>query len=348
MENLGQKQNIVIRRIKKGKHGHHGGAWKVAMADFALAMMALFLVLWIINSSNEQQRAAISGYFQDPKAYSEGTKVPSKYVIDMGGTPPNMADNVSESATPDPKEILHADEIESMAEAIEKRRMEQKMEAIAASINASPTLSPFKNQLLLDITTEGLRLQIVDQTNRPMFDSGSARLKYYSEDILWELAPLLASMNNRLSISGHTDSSRNTRIRDEDDGNWVLSAQRADSARRALMEAGVPKSQVAQVIGMGDTAPINIDDPYNAMNRRISITLLNKRAEASVRDRGAEADADDDKSDLDFINDEKETTEDERREIMKKADQILQDLRKKRESGDNSYDNPPNRNEAFW
>src|SRR5690554_2990992 len=193
----------------------------------------------------------------------------------MGGSPPGMAENIAESETVRPDQVLHAEEIESIAEAIERRRMESQLKQIQARIDASATLSPFKDQLLLDITTEGLRLQIVDKTNRPMFDTGSARLKYYSEDILWELAPLMAAMDNRLSIAGHTDAARMGGVDESEDANWSLSAIRADSARRALMEAGVPKAQIAQVIGMGDTAPLDAEDPYAAVNRRISITLLN-------------------------------------------------------------------------
>ena len=339
MENLGPHQNIIVRRYKKAKHDDHGGAWKVAMADFALAMMALFLVLWVINSSNEQQRAAISGYFQDPKAFEEGKKVPSKYVIDLGGSP-STADNIAESESIDPEKILQADEIESMAEAIEQRRMEEMKAKIEARIDASPTLSPFKDQFLLDITTEGLRIQIVDQTKRPMFDPGSARLKYYSEDILWELAPLIATMDHRVSITGHTDSSKLGGARDEDDGNWSLSSLRADAARRALMEAGVPKSQVAEVIGMGDTAPLKADDPGAEINRRISITLLNKKSEETLRERGD--------TNVEFINGDDSAAEDARTPVINQAGSLLEQLRKQRESKDNSYDNPPNKNEVFW
>lgn len=340
MENLGPHQNIVVRRYKKGRHDEHGGAWKVAMADFALAMMALFLVLWVINSSNEQQRAAISGYFQDPKAYEDGAKVPSKYVIDLGGSP-STADNIAESETLDPEKILQAEEIESMADAIERKRLEEMKAQIEARIDASPTLSPFKDQFLLDITTEGLRLQIVDQTKRPMFDPGSARLKYYSEDILWELAPLIASMDHRVSITGHTDSSKLGGVRDEDDGNWSLSAMRADAARRALMEAGVPKTQIAEVIGMGDTAPLKADDPAAEINRRISITLLNKKSDETLRERGD--------ANVEFINGEQDKDKgDERKPVINQAGSLLEQLRKQRERRDNSYDNPPNKNEVFW
>jgi len=337
MENLGPHQNIIIRRYKKGKHEAHGGAWKVAMADFALAMMALFLVLWIINSSNEQQRAAISGYFQDPKAYEEGSKVPSAYVIDLGGSP-SQADNIAESMQLDPEKILQAEQIESMAEAIERHRMEQMQSQIEAKINASPTLSPFKDQLLLDITTEGLRLQIVDQTKRPMFAPGSAQLKYYSEDILWELAPVIATMDHRISIVGHTDAARLGNTRDADDGNWSLSAMRADAARRALMEAGVEKHQIAEVIGMGDTAPLKPDDPYAPVNRRISVTLLNKHATEAVEDRAGG----------DGKPAEETENEDERTPVINQAGSLLEKLRKEREARDNAYDNPPNQEELTW
>jgi len=340
MEKLSPHQNIIVRRYKKGKHEDHGGAWKVAMADFALAMMALFLVLWVINSSNEQERAAISGYFQDPKAFEEGKRVPSKYVIDLGGSP-STSDNIAISETIDPEKILQADEIESLADAIEQHRMQEMKANIEAVIKASPTLSPFKNQLLLDITTEGLRLQIVDQTNRPMFDQGSAHLKYYSEDILWELAPVLSGLDHRLQITGHTDSSGVSHLREEDDVNWGLSSSRADSARRALMEAGVPKTQIAQVIGMGDTAPLVPDDPAAAVNRRISITMLNKKFDEGVKGRGGAG------ADVEFINDGS-APEDERTPVINRTGTMLEELRQQRERADNPYDNPPNKEEAFW
>lgn len=329
-------QTIVIRRIKKNAAGHHGGAWKVAMADFALAMMALFLVLWIISSSSEEQRLAISGYFKDPRGFEGKGMAPSNYVIDLGGSP-SEADNIAESEAIDPEKILQANQIESMAEAIERRRLESMQKQIQERIDASPTLSPFKNQLLLDISSEGLRLQIVDKTNRPMFDAGSARLKYYSEDILWELAPLLVSLEHRLSISGHTDASRAGGQRDEDDINWNLSSLRADAARRALMEAGIPKTQIAQVIGMGDTAPLQPDDPYNAMNRRISIVMLNKKSDDTVRDRaGGE-------TELKFINEGDAKPNDARSPVINEAGSLLERMRQAREQPDNSYDNPPNR-----
>ena len=340
MENLGQS-NIIIRRIKKNRHDDHGGAWKVAMADFALAMMALFIVLWLTNSSNEAEREAIAGYFQDPQAYEDGKRIPSAYVIDLGGTP-TTADNTAVSETLDPEKILQAEEIESLAEAIERQRLEQLKAEIEAKIEASPTLSPFKNQMTIDITTEGLRIQIVDQTKRPMFNTGSAVLKYYSEDILYELAPMLMTVENKLSITGHTDADAYYENNPEDDVNWELSARRANAARRALMEAGIEKSQIAQILGMGDTAPLDINNPEGDINRRIAIVLLNKKAQEGVESRtGGNGPK--------FINDgEAENIPDERKPVINTSGSLIEGLKDDRERLDNSYDTPPNEEESFW
>ncbi|MGK0247339.1 MAG: chemotaxis protein MotB [Oleispira sp.] len=340
MENLGQR-TIIIRRIKKNRHEDHGGAWKVAMADFALAMMALFIVLWLTNSSNEAEREAIEGYFQDPQGYEEGQRMPSAYVIDFGGTP-NTADNDAISEAVDPEKILQAEEIESLAEAIERKRLEQLKAEIEAKIAASSTLSPFKNQMTIDITTEGLRIQIVDQTKRPMFNAGSAILKYYSEDILYELAPMLTTVDNKLSITGHTDTDAYYENNPEDDVNWELSARRANSARRALMEAGIEKSQIAQILGMGDTAPLDINNPESDINRRIAIVLLNRKAQKGIESRSGG-------SKPDIINKSgSENTKDARKPVVNTSGSLIETLKEDRERLDNSYDTPPNEEERFW
>jgi chemotaxis protein MotB len=340
MENLGQ-HTIIIRRIKKNRHEHHGGAWKVAMADFALAMMALFMVLWLTNASNETEREAIAGYFQDPQAYEESQRLPSAYVIDLGGTP-TTADNAAISETLDPERILQAEEIESLAEAIERQRLEQLKAEIEAKIDASPTLSPFQNQMTIDITTEGLRIQIVDQTKRPMFNAGSAILKYYSEDILYELAPMLMTVDNKLSITGHTDTDASYDNNPEDDVNWELSARRANSARRALMAAGIKKSQIAQILGMGDTAPLDINNPESDINRRIAIVLLNSKAQKGIESRSGG-------SKPKFINQgESENNKDVRTPVINTSGSVIENLKEDRERLDNSYDTPPNKAERFW
>lgn len=330
-----EHQNVIIRRVKKGHHGHHGGAWKVALADFAMAMMALFLILWIINSSNEEEIAAVAGYFNDPAAYEDGKKVPSKWVIDLGGSP-SVQNNVAVSETVDPTKVLQAEEIESAAEAIEKARLEEMQSDFQEKINQSATLSPYKDQLKVDITSEGLRIQIVDKTNRPMFDPGSARLKYYAEDILYELAPILTSVPNRISITGHTDSSGSTNPWDP--GNWELSAGRANSARRTLSDAGLEEVKVAQVVGMGDKAHFNIDDPTDPVNRRIAIVVLNKRTDKAIASRAG------------GYTEEGERQQDEVREdAINRSGSLLDELQQRREDEANQYDEPPDvQDEAFW
>ena len=331
-----EQHNVIIRRVKKGHDAHHGGAWKVAMADFAMAMMALFLILWLINSSNEEEIVKVPGYFNDPAAYEDGTKVPSKWVIDLGGSP-SVQDNVATSPTVDPTKVLQAEEIESAADAIEQARLESMESEFQQKINDSATLSPYKDQIKVDITSEGLRIQVVDKTNRPMFDPGSSRLKYYAEDILYEMAPILAAVPNRISISGHTDSSGTSNAWDA--GNWELSAGRANSARRALGDAGLEEEKIAQVVGMGDKAHFDIGDPTNAINRRIAIVVLNKRMDKAIASRagGYSEEGDVGKDDV------------ERDEAINRTGSLLDELQNQRNDETNQYDAPPDvEDEAFW
>lgn len=329
MENLGPQPPIVIRRGGRVRHEDHGGAWKVAMADFALALMALFLVLWIINNSTEDERKAISGYFQDPRAFEDGRLAPSATPIDLGGSPSIQA-NVGQDGASDPMVDLQANPRSSDGE--DQDQLEHLEQMLEELIIASPTLSPFKNQIMLDMTTEGLRLQIVDRRERPMFETGSARLTYYTEDILWELAPTLAQSSLSISVTGHTDAMPNNPTGlAEDNGNWLLSAARADAARFALVEAGVANQQIARVVGMGDTAPYNPDDPTAAVNRRIGLLLLRPKAEKREQE-------------LDYF--EQQQDEDRRAQQTEnaagRADSDVGRVQQNRDRPDNQYDNPPN------
>ncbi len=330
-----EQRNIIIRRIKKGHAAHHGGAWKVALADFAMAMMALFLLLWILNNSNEEEVEAIAGYFKDPQAFADGKKVPSKWVIDLGGSP-SVQNNIAVSETVDPTKVLQAEEIESAAEAIERSRLEAMESEFQEKINQSATLSPYKDQLKVDITSEGLRIQVVDKTNRPMFDPGSSRLKYYAEDILYELAPILSSVPNRISITGHTDSSGSANPWDP--GNWELSAGRANAARRTLSDAGLEEAKIAQVVGMGDKAHFDISDPTNAINRRIAIVVLNKRTDKAIASRAGG-----------YVEEGAAVQDEQREEAVGRTGSLLDELQQQRENEDNQYDEPPDvQDEAFW
>ncbi len=331
-----EQRNVVIKRVKKGHEAYHGGAWKVAMADFAMAMMALFLILWLINSSNEEEIAKVAGYFNDPQSAEEGSKTNSQWVIDLGGSPA-VQDNVAESQTIDPTKILQAEEIESAAEAIERARLETMEAEFQQQIDASSTLSPYRDQIKVDITSEGVRIQIVDKTNRPMFDPGSARLKYYAEDILYEMAPIFGAVPNRISITGHTDSSGGKSAWAA--GNWELSASRANSARRALGDAGLSEDKIAQVVGMGDKAHFNIAEPESAINRRIAIVVLNKRTDKAIASRAGGYIEEGNLGDADADRDT----------AINRSGSILDDLQKQRDDETNQYDAPPDvEDEAFW
>lgn len=279
-------QPIIVKKVIK-KHDHHGGSWKVAFADFAVAMMAFFFLMWILNSTNETQKKAIEGYFKDPAGVSQSGG--SRYVIDLGGSPQALdANNETrgyDSDYVDPEGVLSAAAIESAADKIERERLKDLMAELEQRIEESEAMRPFKNQLLLDITKEGLRIQIIDQSKRPMFDPGGAQLKYYTRDILLELGSFLSGVPNSIKLTGHTDAAK---YADDDDfGNWELSADRANAARRTLVEGGMSLDKVAEVVGLADRALFDEKRPLDPVNRRIALIVLNKRSAAEIQRNAA-------------------------------------------------------------
>lgn len=274
-----KKQPIVIKRIKKVAGGHHGGAWKIAYADFVTAMMAFFLLMWLLGSTSSEDRAAIADYFQNPSAI-QGPGGASTSMIKLGGAmeiPRGSGDPLTQPAAPDIEDMLQ-----------EQQRLDELMEQLREQIENTPSLSEFKDQLLLDITSEGLRIQIVDQRNRPMFDLGSAELRYYTREILQELAKTLATVPNYLSISGHTDSTPFTGVR-PNYTNWELSSDRANAARRELHSGGVPMDKFGRVVGLADSVHFDKENPLAPINRRISIIVLNQATERAIGLREEEA-----------------------------------------------------------
>jgi chemotaxis protein MotB len=278
-----EEQPIIVKRKKKVVAGHHGGSWKVAFADFATAMMAFFLVLWLTSTASPEQIEAVEGYFRDPVGFTEGG---SPNPIDLEGSA-----SVVESSSQDVAENqirIEDEQIEEMAQSLEQKQMQELFQDLKERIESSETLQQFKDQLLIDITDEGLRIQIVDRSQRPMFGSGSAQLKYYSQDILFELAKPLGAVPNKLSITGHTDS---TPFGGRPGyTNWELSADRANTARRALVAGGVGQVQIARVVGLSDSVLFNADEPTAPVNRRISIIVLNKKAADNIRSSAAQSD----------------------------------------------------------
>ncbi len=276
-------QPVIIVRKKKGHgHGHHGGSWKVAFADFMTAMMAFFLLLWILQSTTREEQLAIAGYFNEPG---------SRYVIGPGGANPDVIE-----LTPRPQHAesaqdtstipeLTEDELRRQLEQAELDQLEELRDQLEAEISMDSVFELLKDQILIDFTALGLRIQIVDKEQRPMFDIGSARLKYYSTDVLHALAPIINKVPNKISVTGHTDSTPYGAGASYT--NWELSADRANSARRALLEGSYPEAKVATVQGMGSIAPLLEDKPTDPINRRIAIIVLKKAVSDALASGGS-------------------------------------------------------------
>jgi chemotaxis protein MotB len=285
---------IIVKRKRGGGNGHHGGAWKVAYADFVTAMMAFFMVMWLVASITKEQRAAMFEYFKNPSMEvgksvkaapgQAGPGGASTAVINMGGgmDAPKALNTPDEGMAPDlPKpEKVTEDEALKIARQVERKQLESLLQELREAIDKSVALEPFKDQLLLDITPEGLRIQIVDKQNRPMFDLGKSVLKDYTSQILHEVAKYLNTVPNRISVSGHTDSNAYGSTRNYT--NWELSADRANAARRALLEGGLEQAKIARVVGLASSVLFDRQNPYNPINRRISIIVMTKSAEATA------------------------------------------------------------------
>ena len=259
---------IIIKRPVRAA-AHHGGAWKIAFADFMTAMMAFFLVMWLLSTSSPKQLAGIAEQFKMPLkvALSGGQKSStSTSVIPGGGTDPTHADG----------EVKQSD-----SEADDGKRLDELKQRLDDMIEASPVLKQFRPQLLIDITPEGLRIQIVDSSNRPMFDRSSAMVVSYMRTILHEIGPVLNEQPNKITLSGHTDATQYTQG-DKSYSNWELSADRANASRRELISGGMGDKKVLRVMGVASSMHLNQDDPFAPINRRISIVVLNKRAQTEI------------------------------------------------------------------
>lgn len=283
MEKNSAQQPIIIKKKKGRGHGHHGGSWKVALADFMTAMMAFFLLMWLLGSTSPEEKKAISGYFKDPG---------SPYVVGEGGadlgvisqerpiqrSEANENDDATASNMEDVdsyQQDLTEEQLKKEMERIENQQLEELKQQLETEINALDSVFQIiKDQILIDFTALGLRIQIVDKDQRPMFDVGSANLKPYSADVLHALAPILNKVKNKISITGHTDSKPYGAGATYT--NWELSADRANAARRALQEGAYPEAKVATVQGMGSAAPFLVDRPDEPINRRIAIIVLKK------------------------------------------------------------------------
>lgn len=292
---MDKTQPIIIRRIKKTAGGHHGGAWKVAYADFVTAMMAFFLVMWLVGIASKEQKAAVSEYFKNPSAVEGAAAIPGTSSLGPGGASDKMIPTANALSMPggvgprvgDPGEATRSriptdaqEDARAAAAAEDRRQLDELRKELEAAIEKSQALAPFKDQLLIDLTPEGLRVQIVDRMNRPMFDLGSSSMKDYTVEVMHELGALLSGTPHRIALAGHTDETPFQAPRGY--GNWELSSDRANAARRALLEGGLDEARIARVVGLASSVPFDRADPRAPTNRRISIVVLNRTPDAGM------------------------------------------------------------------
>jgi chemotaxis protein MotB len=293
---------IIIKRVKKGGHGgHHGGAWKVAYADFVTAMMAFFLLMWLINTTTPEQKRGIADYFaaQSISQTSSGAggvlggtvlgpvgaRAGGTMSITQKQTPPAPSDPThtkgdskstggdTEARGSDPASQVQSDDhLERAVPAAENEQFESAAEAIHQAMQDMPDIAALSRQVMVDQTPDGLRIQLVDQDGRPMFEPGTATLMPYTRKMLEAVAKVIDRLPNRVSISGHTDG----QAFEGANGitNWELSASRANAARAVLTGAGVANDQIYEVAGKAGSEPLLPEDPNAPANRRISILLL--------------------------------------------------------------------------
>jgi chemotaxis protein MotB len=281
---------IVIKRIKKVAGGHHGGAWKIAYADFVTAMMAFFLLMWLLGSTASGDLKGIADYFQNPLKVSmsggsgagDATSILKGGGKDITSTSGQVkgGETTAKSKAPNIKDAK-TEQLRQEFEQREKATLNELKKNIERLIESNSMLRQFKNQLLIDVTPEGLRIQIIDEKNRPMFDTSSAELKPYSRVILREIGKALNAVPNKVSYSGHTDAAQ-FGGGEKGFSNWELSANRANASRREMIAGGMDENKVLRVVGLSSTSLFDKNDPLSSANRRINIVVLNKRTEEAM------------------------------------------------------------------
>ena len=283
-------QPIIIKRVKKGGHSAHGGAWKIAYADFVTAMMAFFLLMWLLGSTTEGDKKGLSDYFSAPMKVSMmgGSGSGASTSIIMGGGS-DLTQQSGQSRKGDGQDVVAKKE---MAEAVKAEMAKQdakKLAALSAKISAlissDPKLSEFTSQIRMDTTPDGLQIQIVDDQKRPMFDSGSAMVKPYMRDILRAIGTALNGVENKISLDGHTDRSPYSNA-ERGYSNWELSSDRANASRRELVVAGMPDDKLARVVGLASSILLEPANPFSPANRRISIIVMTREAEERLMGSG--------------------------------------------------------------
>ena len=276
----GKLQPIIIKRVKKCGHApHHSGAWKIAYADFVTAMMAFFLLMWLLGSTSKGDLQGIALFFQNPLKVSmaggSGSGDSSSIIKGGGSVLTRVNGNVRNGETPAQQRSFNLQALRAEIQATDAQRMRELQARLEQAIAANPALAGLRNQLRFAITPDGLRVQIVDDKGRPMFDAGSARVKDYMRELLRSIGQLIEGADSGVVLSGHTDASPYSGG-ERGYSNWELSADRANASRRELLAGGLREDRVVRVLGMGSSTLFDPADPVNPMNRRISLLVLGR------------------------------------------------------------------------
>ncbi len=279
-------QPIIIKRVKKGGHAVHGGAWKIAYADFVTAMMAFFLLMWLLGSTTEGDKKGIADYFGSPLKLAllngGSGSGDSSHVVKGGGQDlTRSTGQVKRGETEAVRATVNIHQLKAEQMRAEIARLENIKRKIEQKIAANPKLEGMGKQILLEMTRDGLRIQIVDAEGRPMFASGSAVVQPVMREVLRELGGLLGEVSNRLTLEGHTDAMPFGSTQ-RGYSNWELSSDRANASRRELISGGLPDDQVLRVQGLAASNPFDRRDPASPTNRRISIVVMTREAEDAL------------------------------------------------------------------
>jgi chemotaxis protein MotB len=286
----GTQHRIVIKKVRRQSQ-RHGGQWKIVYADFVTAMMAFFLLMWLLSSSTRAQLQGISEYFLRPlesipeRSPGSGDRTS---LIQGGGKDVIRRDGQVQKADVDsPEKPVSLRTAQLELERRDARGLENLKRRLERLIESNPTMHEFRRQLLLDITTEGLRIQIIDDKNRPMFALARAELEPHTREILQKLGSALNEMPNKLSLSGHTDSTPYA-SGEKNYSNWELSADRANASRRELILGGMNEQKIMRVVGLSSAVLFDRNDPTNPVNRRISIIVMSNKAAQAISKEGVE------------------------------------------------------------
>src|SRR4051812_39750964 len=275
-------QPIIIKRVKKGGHAAHGGAWKIAYADFVTAMMAFFLLMWLLGSTTDGDKKGIADYFQSPLkialAGGSGSGDSNSVLKGGGESLTSTVGQVKKGDVEAQRNTINLHKLKAEQVRAEISRLEDLKQEIQQKMQSSEKLKELSSQIRLDMTRDGLRIQIVDDQNRPMFASGSAVIAPYMKDLLREIGSVLTEVPNRLTLEGHTDA-QPFPGGDRGYSNWELSSDRANASRRELIAGGLTDDRVLRVQGLASSQPFDDKDPLVPANRRISIIVMNREAE---------------------------------------------------------------------